>query len=56
MFDQESSLGLVRLYFEEFIRNLAAAAPTSPRPVEPVLEQHFEQDLNKNLATLFGRG
>lgn len=56
VFDQESSLGLVRLYFEEFCRALAAAAPKSPRDVEPVLEEHFERDLNRNLAALFGRG
>ena len=56
VFDQESSLGLVRLYFDEFCRNLAAAAPPPSRRTEPVLEQHFEGELNKNLATLFGRG
>jgi hypothetical protein len=55
VFDQESSLGLVRMYFEEFTRRLAAAAPPPSRRVEPVLEQHFERDLNKNLAALFGR-
>jgi predicted regulator of Ras-like GTPase activity (Roadblock/LC7/MglB family) len=56
VFDQESSLGLVRMYFDEFSRNLAAAAPPPPRNAEPVLAQQFEQDLNKNLATLFRRG
>ena len=55
VFDQESSLGLVRMYFDEFARRLAAAAPPPVRRTEPVLEQHFERDLNKNLATLFGR-
>jgi len=55
VFDQESSLGLVRMYFDEFARRLAAAAPPLVRRTEPVLEQHFERDLNKNLATLFGR-
>lgn len=56
VFDQESSLGLVRLYFDEFCRNLAAAAPAAPRREEPVLADSFERDLNKNLAALFGRG
>ena len=55
VFDQESSLGLVRMYFDEFTKQLAAAAPATPRQTAPVLEQSFEQDLNKNLATLFGR-
>ena len=54
VFDAESSLGLVRLYFEEFCRELAASA--SPAPVaEPVLDIHFERELNRNLASLFGR-
>ena len=42
-------------YFDEFSRRLAAAAPPPSRRTEPVLEQHFERDLNKNLAALFGR-
>jgi hypothetical protein len=56
VFDRESSLGLVRLYFDEFCKNLAAAAPAAPRREEPVLEEKFEQELNRNLAALFGRG
>jgi hypothetical protein len=56
VFDQESSLGLVRMYFDEFSRSLAAAAPAAPRREEPVLEEKFEQELNRNLAALFGRG
>lgn len=56
VFDQESSLGLVRLYFDEFSKNLAAAAPAAPRREEPVLEEKFEHELNRNLAALFGRG
>jgi predicted regulator of Ras-like GTPase activity (Roadblock/LC7/MglB family) len=56
VFDQESSLGLVRLYFDEFCKQLAAAAPTSAPRKEPVLEEKFEQELNRNLAALFGRG
>jgi predicted regulator of Ras-like GTPase activity (Roadblock/LC7/MglB family) len=56
VFDQESSLGLVRMYFDEFCKNLAAAAPPLPTHVEPVLEDRFEQELNRNLEALFGRG
>ena len=54
VFDRESSLGLVQLYFGEFEQRLASAAP----PVEPpqvVLAENFERDLNHNLAALFGR-
>lgn len=54
VFDRTSSLGLVQLYFDEFRARLAAAAPAlDERPI--ILEGDFEQDLNRNLATLFGR-
>ena len=56
VFDRESSLGLVRIYFDEFVANLTAAAPGSQAVAGPVLAQNFEQDLNRNLAALFGRG
>lgn len=56
VFDDESSLGLVRMYFEDLARELAAAAPTAPETRAPVLAVDFETDLNKNLAMLFGRG
>lgn len=56
VFDEESSLGLVRMYFEDLERELAAAAPAAPETREPVLAVNFEADLNKNLAMLFGRG
>ena len=55
VFDRESSLGLVRLYFEEFVAALAAAAPPAPEHQEPVLAANFERELDHNLAALFGR-
>ena len=55
VFDSNSSLGLVRMYFDEFRKNLAKAAPPPPAIVEPMLNENFEQDLNKNLAIMFGR-
>ena len=55
VFDEGSSLGLVRLYFEELKANLAAAAPPPAAFQEPVLSSNFEGELNKNLAALFGR-
>jgi hypothetical protein len=56
VFDAETSLGLVRLYFEEFCTALAAAAPASPAERGPVLAGNFERELDHNLAVLFGRG
>jgi hypothetical protein len=56
VFDEESSLGLVRMYFDDLARDLAAAAPAAPESATPVLAVDFEADLNKNLAMLFGRG
>jgi len=55
VFDRESSLGLVRLYFDEFVARLAAAAPEGDMANDPVLAENFEHDLNRNLAALFGR-
>jgi hypothetical protein len=54
VFDRESSLGLVQLYYGEFRERLAAAAP-APVAAPVVLEQNFEMELNRNLAALFGR-
>ena len=54
VFDETSSLGLVRLYFEELRRELIAAAPATvtTRPA-PALAADFETELNRNLAALF---
>ena len=55
VFDRQSSLGLVQLYFEEFRQALGKAAPLSPSERPPVLAKDFEGELNRNLAALFGR-
>ena len=55
VFGSESSLGLVRLYFDELVSGLAAAAPAEAPAAGPALAEHFERDLNRNLAALFGR-
>ena len=54
VFDGESSLGLVRMYFGDLCRELKAAAPQQITRA-PALGLDFERDLNKNLAALFGR-
>ncbi len=55
VFGPDSSFGLVRLYFEEFTAALAAAAPAELAAPTAALAEHFERDLNRNLAVLFGR-
>jgi len=52
VFDDATSIGLVRLYFAELSRRLVAAAPVQAAPATFV---DFESDLNRNLAKLFGR-
>src|SRR6185295_10085153 len=53
VFDQESSLGLVRLFFAELCRELVAAAPPLPVLRAPMLDANFEAELNANLSALF---
>ncbi len=54
VFDGESSLGLVRLYFERFCERLATAQPPLAERV-PMVAENLERDLHRNLAILFGR-
>jgi len=55
VFGSESSIGLVRLYFDELVKGLTVAAPPEGPAPEPALAENFERDLNRNLAFLFGR-
>jgi hypothetical protein len=55
VFDGESSLGLVRMYFDDLRKELAAAAPPLAPIRTPTLAVDFERDLNANLAAMFGR-
>jgi hypothetical protein len=54
VFGTDSSIGLVQLFFEEFVRDLVAACPAQEAP-RPVLAKDFERELNASLSTLFGR-
>ncbi|MBI3567317.1 MAG: hypothetical protein HY084_03815 [Gemmatimonadetes bacterium] len=54
VFDEESSLGLVQLFFRQFCEAVAALAPAAD--AEPAaLAENFESELNRNLAVMFGR-
>jgi predicted regulator of Ras-like GTPase activity (Roadblock/LC7/MglB family) len=55
VFDRESSLGLVRMYFDEFSASLAKAAPEPVAQPKAALAENFEKELNSNLNALFGR-
>jgi hypothetical protein len=53
VFDAESSIGLVRLFFETFERQLAAAAPALATVRAPVFGTEFERELRESLDSLF---
>lgn len=55
VFGEESSLGLVQLYFQDFQRAVSQVAPQW-KGAESALASDFEAELNKNLAAMFGRG
>jgi hypothetical protein len=50
----DSSLGLVQLFFEDLVASLVAVSP-SAETRKPVLAADFERELNDSLASLFGR-
>ena len=52
IYGHESSLGLVQLFYDEFVRELNAVCP-EVQPQRPVLAADFERDLNESLAALF---
>jgi predicted regulator of Ras-like GTPase activity (Roadblock/LC7/MglB family) len=55
VFDEMTSIGLVRLYFRELGARLSAATPAPAAPTVAPSLIDFESDLNRNLAKLFGR-
>ena len=54
VFGRETSIGLVQLFFDEFVVALKQAAPVD-QPRQPILAANFETELNSSLATLFRR-
>jgi hypothetical protein len=55
VFGEESTVGLVRLFFTRFVERLAEAAPRTV-PVREVLAEGFERELDASLRALFGGG
>lgn len=54
VFGPETSVGIVQLFFDQMVQQLAAAAPRD-QPVAQVLPEHFEHELDASLKALFGR-
>jgi len=54
VFGPETSVGIVQLFFDQMVGELADAAPREPAPA-PALAEDFEQELNESLRALFGR-
>jgi len=53
VFDRESSLGVVEIYFEEFQKALVSIRPDAEAP-KVVPAGDFEGELNRSLDALFG--
>jgi hypothetical protein len=54
VFGRETSIGLVQVFFDEFVAELQQAAPVD-QPRKVILAADFENELNSSLATLFQR-
>lgn len=54
VYDKDSSLGLVRLFFDRLVAELVELAPNDT-PARDVLAADFENELNASLRSLFGR-
>ncbi|HJS48159.1 MAG TPA: hypothetical protein VJ773_09265 [Gemmatimonadales bacterium] len=53
-FGRETSLGVVRVFFDRMVGELRAASPWEAPP-RPVLAADFERELGGSLQALFGR-
>jgi hypothetical protein len=55
VFGPETSVGIVRLFFDQMVQQLAALAPREQQAQPPMLAENFETELNASLKALFGR-
>jgi len=55
VFGPETSVGIVRLFFDQMVQQLTALAPREQQPAAPMLAENFETELNASLKALFGR-
>jgi len=54
VFGEETSVGIVQLFFDQLVQQLADAAPREQVQV-PRLAENFEHELDASLRALFGR-
>jgi hypothetical protein len=54
VFGPETSVGIVQLFFDQMVQQLAAVAPRD-QPAAPALAENFEHELDASLKALFGR-
>jgi len=54
VFGRETSVGIVQLFFDQMVQQLADAAPRE-QPAVPALAENFEHELDASLRALFGR-
>ena len=54
VFGPETSVGIVQLFFDQMVQQLAGAAPRE-QSQPPMLAENFESELNASLNALFGR-
>ena len=55
VFGPETSVGIVRLFFDQMVQQLTALAPREQQVPTPMLAENFETELNASLKALFGR-
>jgi hypothetical protein len=55
VFSADTKLGLVQVFFDRMVEELAAAAPAEVVQKKEVLAADFERELNASLRSLFGR-
>jgi hypothetical protein len=55
VFSADTKLGLVQVFFDQLVEELAAAAPAEAGQKKEVLAADFERELNVSLRSLFGR-
>ena len=54
VFGPETSVGIVQLFFDQMVQQLASAAPRE-QPAAVTLPETFEHELDSSLKALFGR-